>query len=259
MTASNKVVTIAMATVLPSVAVLVVAVYICFHQRRKSALFKRGVTPIDDDEIESWRVDRGDEKELATERKASAHHQRYTSKDSTGSMRKPPSVVIYHNQARFSAEASPRSPRSIHHYGASIDSPPAAVLARAPNARPGLTDEAVQGDDAYVSPVKRQQSRGTKNSSSPRHDRSRSVRSSISIREHWYSAASEHQLTPRHSAESLPRMPSAQPTGYKKGHHRVYSSPDNPPQRQSFEDEMVPGGLSPRPLIHKSEIGRAIG
>ena len=41
-------------------------------------------------------------------------------------------------------------------------------------------------------------------------------------------------------------------------HSRVYSSSENPP-RMSFDDEIFLGGLSPRPVVHKSDIGRAIG
>ncbi|KAF4968790.1 hypothetical protein FZEAL_10338 [Fusarium zealandicum] len=269
---------IVLATVLPVTAITAVGciLYRRSRQRQRRFLFlKRGITPIDDEEIESWKkTDRPHEKIRVTE--SASHHdqdleqhlqqnqqdeqmQQHQPKKSTSlsSVRKPPSVIIYdRSHPRVSEELSPRSP----HYRQSIDVPPTPVLARAPNSRPGLTDDTVQGDDAFIPPLKRQPSRLAKPPpSASRHSRTRSSRSStvsaISPRDPWHGHHPESMFGPRSSSDYLPRA--NQSLDIRRHHNRMYSVSN--PTRMSFDDEVFFAGLSPRPLIRKSEIGRAIG
>ncbi|KFH41365.1 hypothetical protein ACRE_079320 [Hapsidospora chrysogenum ATCC 11550] len=265
--------TIILSTVIPVVfvAALVLLVWCC-ARKRSSRLFNRGITPIADEEIDSWRNDRNDEKELIPEaapngnndtrggskepkpQSQSRHHQQNSSVSST---HKPPSVIVYQNggaqgQPRASGDQTPRSgPASLGHKR-SLDLPQSPVLARAPNARPGLTDETVQGDVPFIPQVKRQPSRLSKS----QHQRHRSAYGAIGAvggrGDRWY-GYDRHESHSRQSADNIPRRGPAQ-----RGHERGYSATVNPP-RISLDESISPGGLSPRPLLHKSEIGRAIG
>ena len=253
----NQIIIIVLATAIPLSILAVLAFLIRRRTQRRRFLFNRGITPIDDEEIESWKINRRDEKKLVIERTAShvpaqTQHQQ---SNSVGSVRKPPSVIIYqHSHARLSDELV-TSPRSLYHKR-SVDMPPAQVLARAPNSRPGLTDETIQGDDAYIPPLRRQQSRLAKlPPTSPRHGRTRSSRSMSVASQQWYGHFTDFPFTtPRQSSEYLPRANRSLDLRRQSRKH----SQSHPP-RMSFDDEVFLGGLSPRPLIRKSEIGRAIG
>lgn len=260
----NQIIIIVLTTTIPLSILVILAIFIRRRIQRRRFLFNRGITPIDDEEIESWKLNRPDEKKLVIERTISypptPHQQQQTQhqqNDSVGSIRKPPSVIVYQQSySRLSDEL--QSPRSLYHKR-SIDMAPAQVLARAPNSRPGLTDETVQGDDAYIPPLRRQQSRLAKlppsASSSPRHGRTRSSRSMSVASHQWYGQFSDFQFsTPRQSSEYLPRANRSLDLRRQSRKH----SHSHPP-RMSFDDEVFLGGLSPRPLIRKSEIGRAIG
>lgn len=254
--ATHRSLTIALATIIPGVALIALLIFICVRnqRRRKSRIFKRGITPIDDEEIESWRTDNSEkhpDDEAQGEPQTRSHHKQSTS---VASVTKPPSVIVYHNQGlpRVSGEQAQRG----HQQMASIDSIQSPVLARAPNARPGLTDDTVQGDEAFIPHLKRQPSRLSKNqaAATTKPGRSKSARNSIA-HDQWYGhGLDNHTLPPRRSAESFPRSPAKHDT-----HKRVYSSPSNPPRMSLDDDQLSMGGLSPRPLIRKSEIGRAIG
>lgn len=260
--------TIAIAAGVPGGVIILVALLLLLRSRRRKArFFKRGITPIDDDEIESWKVDKADEKDekmsmAGTDNGSEPHNCNETDErrgrqshrpSGSFSSQKPPSIIIY---ARSSEDLPPHK--------RSIECPPTPVLARAPNSRPGLTDETVQGADAFVPQPKRNPSRLAKPppAYNTRHQRSKSARSARTARaslggsagrEQWYGRASEyHQRSPRPSADSLPRPP----VSFDGNAQRSYVV--NRP-RVSFDEEMLLGGLSPRPLIHKSEIGRAIG
>jgi hypothetical protein len=260
--------TIILSTVIPVVFVvaLVLLVWRC-ARKRSSRLFNRGITPIADEEIESWRNDKNDEKELIPEaapngnndarggsKPQSRHHQQSSS---VSSIQKPPSVIIYQNggaqgQPPTPGDQTPRSGRASLGHKRSMDLPQSPVLARAPNARPGLTDEAVQGDVPFIPPVKRQPSRLSKS----QHQRHRSAYGAIGATggrsDRWY-GQDRHESHIRQSADNIPRRGPA-----PRGHERGYSATVNPP-RISLDDSNSLGGLSPRPLLHKSEIGRAIG
>lgn len=261
--------TIVLSTVIPVVFVLIlVALLWRCARKRNTRLFNRGITPIADEEIESWRNERSHEKEPIPEpasrgsngssqepkpqpQAQSRHHQHNSS---VSSVQKPPSVIVYQNptqgQPRTSGEQPPRSAGLANKR--SMDFPQSPVLARAPNARPGLTDETVQGDDAFIPQIKRQPSRLSKNN----HQRHRSAYGAIGATggrgDRWH-GQSQTDYQGRQSADNIPRQGSA-----ARGHERVYSATANPP-RMSLDEALSPGGLSPRPLLHKSEIGRAIG
>jgi hypothetical protein len=263
-----QVIIIVLATVVPVTAITAVG---CFlwrrsRQRRRFLFMKRGITPIDDEEIESWKRDRSHEKaqiiEAANreardlEEQQQHEYQQRQKSTSFSSIRKPPSVIVYDRpHPRVSEELSPRS----IHYKRSIDVPSTPVLARAPNSRPGLTDEAVQGEDAFVSPMKRQPSRLAKLPPSSRHSRTRSSRSStmsaVSPQDPWHGHYPDAFVGTRSSSEYLPRT--HQSLDIRRQHPRLHSMSNM--SRLSFDEEVYLGGLSPRPLVRQSEIGRAIG
>ncbi|KAF5255172.1 hypothetical protein FANTH_152 [Fusarium anthophilum] len=255
---------IVLVTVVPVTAITAVGCFLYRRNRQRRFLFmNRGITPIGDEEIESWKKDRNQEKARiieaanneANDLERQLQHQRQKS-TSFSSIRKPPSVIVYDRpHPRVSEELSPRS---LHHKH-SIDAPSTPVVARAPNSRPGLTDEAVQGEDAFIPPVKRQPSRLAKLPPSARHSRTRSSRSStmsaVSPRDPWHGHYPDAFFGARSSSEYLPRANRS--LDIRRQHQRMHSMSNM--NRLSFDDEVFLGGLSPRPLIRKSEIGRAIG
>ncbi|KAK1688257.1 hypothetical protein BDP55DRAFT_62756 [Colletotrichum godetiae] len=253
----NRGLVVALSTVLSVLGVIIIigAIFLCYRYRRGRLPFsRRGNSPIDDEEIESWKACRTIEK--CTTVVVDKH-------DSAGSIRKPASVIVYQNHNQHQPRPSTdTAPRSLYHKRSmdkkSIDIPQTPVLARAPNARVGLTDDAVEGDLAFLPSPKRQNSRLSK-LPSPRHGRHRSSRSSASVgslREHWYGYHTDTELSPRPSVDPYFRMPSSAHSDGK--HQRVYSSPSNPP-RLSLDEEYHMGGLSPRPFLRQSEIGLAVG
>lgn len=245
MTDSAQALTIALAVGIPAAFVVAVAAFlICRSQRRKARLFRRGITPIGDEEIESWKVD-SDAEKTSIDRNRPSHH----TTRSTSSIQKPASVIVYtpgQYTRRLSEQSSPKSPK----YKRSLEIAPLSQ-ARAPNARPGLTDESVQGEAAYLT-HKRQTSRLSKYPSPTTGQRSRawSTRSMTrpDVHEQWYG----DELPPRRSTETFTRARSMHTTTSKARSSISYS-------RMSLDNEPLPGGLSPRPQVHQSEIGRAIG
>jgi hypothetical protein len=262
----NRPLVISLSVVLPVVALCIVAGLVawCRVRRRRpdcgsggaaggGGFFSRNVSPVDDDEIESWKTSHIEKKATAATQASDwtyggdvnsiakypaadapgtprpalpritpiqtstiAHHA------SNGSIGKPPSLIVYQtpraseddygcspslSPAPHSAAAAAWPPSHKHSVdlAAAVQTP---VLARAPNARPGLTDESSRGDVPYVIPPsssshgshhRRQSSRLTKHASSPRspkyhlnHHRncsSRSTASSSSLRQ-WYGQTS---------------------------------------------------------------------
>ncbi|KAJ2901356.1 hypothetical protein MKZ38_001910 [Zalerion maritima] len=274
---SNRTLVITLSTVLSVVGFLLIvggALLFWRNRKRRIPLFSRGITPIDDDEIETWKTGRtGAEKHAILPTHQGEVTTTPTSAEPSPATKgkKPPSVIVYtNNPSRVSGEGSPRSLRSMHssHFrNQSIDVPQTPVLAKAPNARPGLCDEALPGADPFVAPLRRQPSRLAKMPPTPgsRHIRSRSSRSSVrsfgyaiggstppdSNRE-WlsgYHTDGGVGSTPRTSADHFNSSPYTQ--------YRIYSSNSIPP-RLSLGDEML-GGLSPPPVVLRNDIGRAIG
>ncbi|PWI64777.1 hypothetical protein PCL_08572 [Purpureocillium lilacinum] len=275
---SRRTLTIILATTIPSVLLIVaIATVLCCRARaRRARLFDRGITPIGDEEIESWKRNRmprsnaGQEEKVHTpatppqrhdsKYKGQAGSPNHRTTASASSVQKPAAVIVYQT-ARTSEDVPVSS--SPPNGKRSFDVAPAAVLARAPNSRPGLTDETVQGEDAFVvTQIKRNPSRLAKapppvsGPSPPRHGRSKSTRATMTgttgAQDLWYGQQPECPRPPRRSADvPFPSSPS-------RSQAVTYSSRSTP-QRTSFDDEHHLGGLSPRPLIHQSEIGRAIG
>ncbi|KAI0165648.1 hypothetical protein GGR57DRAFT_497120 [Xylariaceae sp. FL1272] len=212
-------------------ALLVIGGIWCARTRRRK-LFNRGITPINDEEIASWKVPQGEEKELEVERYTT--RPSHGSKGSTSSTKRATTIQY---SGRPSAEV-PVSSRSFvsHKYSMEFPlSPPeaVAVVARAPNARSGLTDETVPGDDPFITLPRRQPSRLQKiPPSTPGTPRSRSN----SMKSHagaWQGANTE----------------------YGAGHSRMYSTSSMPPLPSRSENEVYTD-LSPPP---SHLIGQAIG
>ena len=260
----NRTTVIVLSTVLSVVGVILVvgAALVCLRcRRRRSNLFRRGITPIDDDEIETWKNKRH-EKGLGDDAGLTAYGENngHVKHESVSSTRKSTSVIVYSN-ARRSEERSPRSPRTQFPYGKrsldgrkiSLDKelPQTPIQARAPNAREGLTDDAVPGDDPFIQYPKRQTSRLSKMPPShpqhPRHAHTR-TRSSFSLRslgDHTRGYESEVELTPRTSHD----YHEYQGRRSNERHSRVFSSSSIPP-RLSLSNDWPE---SPQ------MIGRAIG
>ncbi|KAL2154204.1 hypothetical protein VTH82DRAFT_2880 [Thermothelomyces myriococcoides] len=208
---SHRTLVITLSTVLSvlGLALIVGTVLICLRKRRRRLPFlPRGVSPIDDDEIERWRSPRDDEKarfqagDTDADAEADAGFNKETGGSShakhpsTSSVKKPPSVIIYSRPydpqpPRHSTDAESRRSFAQNHpaFGgkASFDKslPQTPILARAPNSRAGLTDATVPGDEPFIATPKRTPSRRLSkpppNSSNARrsyHARARSSRSS---------------------------------------------------------------------------------
>ncbi|KAI4867451.1 hypothetical protein F4820DRAFT_202459 [Hypoxylon rubiginosum] len=252
----NSTLTIALSTVLSVVGVILIAAaaYLCTGGRRKRIPgFNRGITPIGDDEIATWKSSR-----LSAEK---ATTDRYTmrpshSQNASTSTRRAPSVIQYQHGGRPSLDVV-SSPRSFIDGKYSFDLPqaPGAVLARAPNARSGLTDDMVPGDDPFLPSPKRHPSRLHKlpPGSPSTHGRTKGSRSS-SLRSFaeaaWRQGEVAETSSPRGSSDA-----------HSRNHYRIYSnSTIPPPPRLSFGDSEQLTGLSPPPSRRQdSSIGLAVG
>ncbi len=309
---SNRTLVITLSTVLSAVGLVLIAgtVLLCRRRRRSRRLpfLARGISPIDDDEIERWKSPRdekarfpGGDTDADVEADADAAFDKETGgrshakHPSTSSVKKPPSVIVYSRPhdgqgARHSTDAESRRSIAQNHPAytsynpkTSFDKalPQTPIQARAPNARAGLTDESVPGDEPFIPSLKRTPSRLSKlppNSNLGRrghHARARSSRSSTRSfgGDYYYygggagsRTGSDLELSsPRHSHDHIRHSHSQHHSSRSFGaprssHSRVYSSSSIPP-RLSFDNEVLYGGLSPaRPRIHgEGDIGRAIG
>ncbi|KAK4201841.1 hypothetical protein QBC40DRAFT_49129 [Triangularia verruculosa] len=279
--AGNRTLIITLSTVLSVVAVALIAggLYLCWRYRQRRALFfSRGITPIDDDEIATWKVPRDEKGGYPagdTDIEGDAAFRKETGGPSHGrqvsttSIKKPPSVIVYNNAQghgyRQSTDEAPGRRSFTQHpvYGKmSLDKtlPQTPIQARAPNARAGLTDETIPGDDPFLPSPKRHASRLSKVPPSSayhrrHHGRSRSSRSSTrSFGEYRY-GGSEVELSPRHSHDQL----HSRHHHYSRNHSRVYSSSSIPPRLSLGDEGLINGGSPGRPLFKEDQIGRAIG
>lgn len=262
----DQTIVIVLATVMSVVGCLLFGVAIWTFmrcRRRRSKLFSRGITPIGDDEIETWKGQRTEKGHgMGAEMPSPPHDGQTEAKghqksESTTSIKKPPSVIVY---ARKSEEWSPRSPNMPDYPFSKMsldggkrsfekEHPMTPIQARAPNAREGLTDEAIPGDEPFVSSPKRRGSRLSKGTRYPHqsHSRNKSNRSSSSL----------HRLGDRvFGYESDDYRPSHE---FYPGHSRVSSSQEPPRLSLSEDWPAGSGGLSPRPFVRAEDIGRAIG
>ena len=252
--------TIILGTALPGWTIILLGTIFCCHfHRRKARFLRRGITPIDDEEIESWKGDRDVDRDVEARPPMHERNPSYHTTRSTTSIQKPPSVIVYQNpqENRMSEDQAPCPSPS---YKRSLDLPSTPVLARAPNSRPGLTDESIQGDDAFLPQPKRPRSRLSKHppvSLQQNYPRCTRSLSRGAAHAQWYGFDMESDASPWHSTETFPRSRSLCSLCQAR-RNSAYSCPAKAP-RSSFDDEMYVGGLSPRPQVHKSEIGRAIG
>lgn len=249
-------VTIILSTVLSVTGVFLIAVaaYLCTGRRRKRLpMFNRGITPIGDDEIATWKSNRSAEKVTDRYTTRPTHSQNPSTSTST---RRAPSVIQY-GGTRPSFEVPVTSPRSFisNKHSFDLPQPPVAVLARAPNARSGLTDEAVPGDDPFLPSPKRHPSRLHKLPPNPpgAHGRTKGSRSSSmrSFSEAAWRDAQIESSSPRGSSDANARS-----------HYRIYSNSSiPPPPRLSFGDNEQLTGLSPPPSRRNNDstIGLAVG
>ena len=280
----NTTLVITLSTVLSVVfvAFVVLTVYYCSRRGRRrrpglGGLFRRGITPIGDDEIATWRLNRPED---------DRDEEKYTTRsghtpNASTSTRKAPSVIQYPNGGRPSEEAatiaSPVAPSFKR--SASFDlprMPESAVLAVAPNARTGLTDDTVPGDEPFLPPTSPTSPRRTTSSrlhkyppGSPRnfhhhqnhyHHRPRGSRSS-SLK----SASSPHHSSAFGSGGGGVGGGSSRPSAEMPAPPEVPSpvSASHPPLRKPSydEDDDRFTGLSPPPSRRTpaEEIGRALG
>lgn len=257
----NTTLVIALSTVLSVVFIgaVVFTVYLCCRRCRPrfgGFSSRRGVTPIGDDEIATWRLNRP---EKDTDRYTTRSNHTPNASTST---RRAPSVIQYHNGGgRVSEEVMSPGAYSIKK-SMSFDlpqMPESAVLAVAPNARSGLTDQALPGDEPFLPSPRRNPSRLQKYPpSSPRaannnqyHHRARGSRSS-SIR--------SFSGTPQAGGGNDSVRASADLPSRGGGHAHILSSSSNL-ARPSFGDNDALTGLSPPPSRRTpvDEIGRALG
>lgn len=187
---------IILSSAIPVGVLLLAAVVVCLCWRKKQRrirLFSRTVTPVDDEEIATWKTPKSEEAGFTTSGdntdvdgksrpttgdRLNTSHGKQLSTSSVKTVKKPASVIVYTNpqdqataggESRKSLdEGSPRSAAHSTHSGyygkRSIDHthtplPPTPILARAPNSRAGLTDETVPGDVPFIPAPKRQPSR----------------------------------------------------------------------------------------------------
>ena len=212
---------IILSSVLGSIGILLavlVLFLVCRYRKRRTV--RRGVSPIDDEEIESWR---------------NAERKQSNASDQAS------------NNGAIGLAISP-SPPSI------LKTPPRAALARsasfqakAPNSRIGLTDEAIPGQAPFIPTIKRQESRLSK--TPPGHSRKKSSTSMRSI----------HTRSFINDDEGLPdRGTPWTYSGYASTNGSRSQAPtwginSTPPTSEYGGGPNEPGGLSPRPRQNTRE------
>jgi hypothetical protein len=223
-----------LSVVLGVVGLLVIgaAILLVYRFRQgKSPFRNRGASPINDEEIQSWRQMGSEPKHAHSNSDPRSIVTRQVSIDSIA-LGQAPGWAPFQTQ---SAMVHPNLPPS--------------ALGRAPNARAGLTDETVPGAAPFVKTVKRQNSRLSK--APPGHVRTKSRRSSTSAKS-TRSYSGPGRVVTWYDPDTL------EAREYRDGDH-MSNSPGT-----SIWDGHSPGGLSPRPKSQlrqwekEDEIGRAI-
>ncbi|KAI9716420.1 MAG: hypothetical protein M1812_005315 [Candelaria pacifica] len=125
-----------------AIAILASVLLLIRRYRRRRVFLRRSITPIDDEEIDSWRM-----------------------RSTAGGYSNPatPHQTRASEQQEWTSEKMPRRPS----------------VARAPNSRTGLTDDAIPGADPFVTPPRRHSGKLHK---SPHHSRNNTARSSVEDR-----------------------------------------------------------------------------
>lgn len=282
---NNRTLVITLSSVLSSLGLLLLlgAFFLLYRLKTRRGgrkpLFARGISPIDDDEIATWKVPHSEKSALAEETPSpsppqtaaaaaaapttpSRTHAHTKSQPSTSSLRKPPSAVIVYSNPHgqhhrrcssadsYSYSYSPPNSGGSTTRKMSFDKilPQTPIQARAPNAIPGLTDESVPGAMPFLPPVDPvpQHQRRLSKVRSAHHVRARSSRSgSFGFGGHWGDGGGGEG---RHSHDYVPR-------GYgPHGHWRMGSdlAVGSPPAMQVR-------GKSFEGWAGEGEIGRAIG
>ncbi|KAG0650050.1 hypothetical protein D0Z07_3858 [Hyphodiscus hymeniophilus] len=240
---SHRTLIIVLSSVLGSFGIVLIlaAIFLIYRfGQGRSPFGHRSATPLDDDEIESWRGTVMEQK------------QRPSDVDPTMLNRQGNSIKMQPSPG-WTWTASPTSLRSGVSPTTTVPGTPAFV-AKAPNSRVGLTDETVPGADAFIPPVKRQSSRLSK--APPGHIRSKSRRSSMSAKSIWsYNGG----LGPSPS-DKMPIWYDPDDQAIGRALSRADQTMSNSPAASVFDG--VAGGLSPRPKSQirswDKEIGRAI-
>jgi hypothetical protein len=248
----NRNLVIILSSVLGFLGLLLVAglAVLVFRYRRGQTPFgHRGASPIDDEEIASWRRS---EQEKRLPSPLSEHR---------AAIREVPELPLAHHSGWTWATTA--SSGSIHTIPSPFPDSP-QYIATAPNARAGLTDETVPGEDPFITPPKRHNSRLSK--LPPSHSRNRSGRSSISAKS-MLGAQSHHRTSSDLKARD--RTP-AWYDNYDDSVHGAYLKEiggiDSPRMSKDMFDDLTSGGLSPRPKSvvrtmtweRTDDIGRAI-
>ncbi|KAE9376910.1 hypothetical protein N431DRAFT_436145 [Stipitochalara longipes BDJ] len=222
---------------------LVGALFMLYRYRRRQSPFCH--SPINDEEIQSWRRNTMDQK-----RPPPAHLAAERPEIRSLTLGSPPG---------WTWAASPTSIQTvISPVSEFCDSP--SFLAKAPNSRIGLTDETVPGADPFVGKVKRQSSRLSK--APPGHVRTKSRRSSTSAKS---MGSFKWQNRDRISGDS--RVDGSNFSWFDPEDESVVSQlrtdRTSSSNGASLFDGLAMGGLSPRPQPRQDGghmyIGRAIG
>ncbi|PBP21804.1 hypothetical protein BUE80_DR007390 [Diplocarpon rosae] len=159
------------------------------------------------------------------------------------------------NSPEWTWTASPSSIRPISAYITD-----AQVHAQAPNARVGLTDEAIPGAHPYITRPKSQSARLSKLSHG--HSRSKSGRSSISAKSLW-----SLDWTGSDFKQPEPSNWYAVDEAAAISHSRSTEHGSSSPATSVYGETNSAGGLSPRPAprsrpwenyVAKEDIGKAI-
>lgn len=225
--APHQTLVIVLSTILGSIAIiLVVLVLFLICRIRKRKHFKRGVSPINDEEIESWR-----------------------NKERKQPLASPPRGIINTiSNGRISPDwtwtssGNVQSPPRAHTRGPSL-------LAKAPNARVGLTTEVVPGDAPFIPIVKRQSSRLSK--SQPSHIRTKSMRSSTSARSMRSMNGGSVGVIDFLSEEGVPRWHNSEDRRVES--HAFSGIGTSSPATSVYVGSNEAGGLSPRPQSRQWE------
>ncbi|TVY46148.1 hypothetical protein LSUB1_G000059 [Lachnellula subtilissima] len=205
-------------------AILLIARYL----RNQSPFAHRGASPINDEEIASWRGTSSEQKQPPPySTQPSVTHDANT----VGLAQTP--GWIWPTSTSAVQPATPKPASMVP------DTP--SLLAKAPNARAGLTDETVPGAVPFIPPVKRQSSRLSK---APRgHARSKSRRSSLSAKSMWSYKEPSMEMKRKETTPTWFDPEDDHNTGREL---RDIDTPNDSPGTSIF-DGLSAGGLSPRP------------
>lgn len=244
----HRTLVIVLSTVLGFVGLVLIlgALFLLLRYRRGQLPFcHRGRDAINDDEILSWRRNNCDQK------------------------RPPPALLATENPEMNTARlgnpptwrwATPPTPvQTVLSPSSEYPGSP-SFLAKAPNARKGLTDETIPGADPFVGTIKRQSSRLSK--APPGHTRSKSRRSSMSAK-----SVSSFKWQNRERISSDSKVEDSNFSWFDPEDESVVSQlrtdRTSSSNRTSVFDGLAMGGLSPRPQPRhdgaEMYIGRAIG